>query len=61
MNDIKVLKIDDQEDGSAIVEFECSQKTYETIFNYGFVKLLERAASEEKERRVPDVLETDIS
>jgi hypothetical protein len=36
VSDIKVLKIEDQEDGSAVVEFECSKEAYELIFNSVF-------------------------
>jgi hypothetical protein len=39
---IKILKIDDQEDGSAKVEFDCDPETYHQIFEYGFIELLKK-------------------
>ena len=40
-NDIHIAEIiNNDEDGSATVTVECSQETYNLIFNYGFVALL---------------------
>jgi len=39
---IKILKIEDQEDGSAKVEFDCDLETYHQIFEYGFIELLKK-------------------
>ena len=39
-NDIKVLTIEDQEDGSATVTLDLSPETYHKIFEYGFIKLI---------------------
>ena len=40
-NDIHIAEIiNNDEDGSATVTVECSQETYNIIFNYGFVALL---------------------
>jgi hypothetical protein len=39
-DDIKVLTIEDQEDGSATVTLDLSPETYHKIFEYGFLKLI---------------------
>ena len=41
-NDIKIVEITNNEDGSATVTVECSTETYNTIFDYGFVALLRK-------------------
>ena len=41
-NDIHIAEIVNHEDGSATVTVECSQETYNTVFNYGFVALLKK-------------------
>lgn len=37
---IKVLEIEEHEDGSATVKLECDPKTFGAIFNVGFVSLI---------------------
>lgn len=37
---IKVLEIEEHEDGSATVKLECDPKTFGAIFNVGFVSLV---------------------
>ena len=39
-NDIHIANLINHKDGSATVTVECSQDTYNLIFNYGFVALL---------------------
>lgn len=47
---IKVLTIEDQEDGSATVTLDLTPETYHKIFNYGFVQLIIKGIeSEEKD------------
>jgi hypothetical protein len=41
-NDIKIVEITNHEDGSATVTVECSQETYNTVFDFGFVALLRK-------------------
>ena len=41
-NDIKIVEIANHEDGSATVTVECSQETFNTVFDYGFVALLKK-------------------
>ena len=38
--DIKVVEIEEHEDGSATLQVECSPETFSEIFNYGFVELV---------------------
>ena len=37
---IKIIEIDEHEDGSATVQVECDTETYRAIFNAGFVSLV---------------------
>ena len=37
---IKVVEIEEHEDGSATVKLECDPKTFGAIFNIGFVSLV---------------------
>ena len=39
-NDIHIADLINHEDGSATVTVECSQDTYNLIFNHGFLALL---------------------
>jgi hypothetical protein len=39
-NDIKVVEIEEHEDGSATLQVECDPETFAEIFNYGFVQLI---------------------
>jgi|SaaInlStandDraft_1057018.scaffolds.fasta_scaffold09709_3 hypothetical protein len=38
--EIKIVSIEDQEDGSAKVQLDCSPETYQQIFEYGFTQLI---------------------
>ena len=40
-DDIKVLEITENEDGSAVVQLEMDPDTYAKIFNAGFIHLIE--------------------
>lgn len=48
---IKIIKIEDQDDGSAKVEFDCDPKTYHQIFEYGFIQLLKKGIEVDKENK----------
>ena len=37
---IKIIEIDEHEDGSATLQVECDPKTFAAIFNVGFVSLI---------------------
>ena len=37
---IKIIEIDEHEDGSATLQLECDPETYRAIFNVGFVSLV---------------------
>ena len=48
---IKILKVVDQADGSAKVEFDFDAKTYHQIFEYGFIELLKKGIELDKENK----------
>ena len=48
---IKILKVVDQDDGSAKVEFDVDAKTYHEIFEYGFIELLRKGIELDKENK----------
>ena len=48
---IKILKVEDQEDGSAKVEFDCDSETYHQIFEYGFIELLRKGIEVEEKNK----------
>jgi hypothetical protein len=52
-NDIKVLTIEDQEDGSATVTLDLDAETYHKIFEYGFVQLIMKGIESEEIRNAP--------
>jgi len=39
---IKIVEIEEHDDGSATLKVECDPKTFGAIFNVGFVTLVER-------------------
>ena len=52
---IKIAKYEEHEDGSAIVEFECSKEAIETLVQQGFVRLLENTIKQlEAEENEPN-------
>jgi hypothetical protein len=52
-NDIKVLTIEDQEDGSATVTLDLDAETYHKIFEYGFVQLIMKGIESEEIMNAP--------
>ena len=49
---IKVLKITENEDGSALVDLEMEPDTYAKIFNVGFVHLIEKGLENNDQRSI---------
>jgi len=48
MNDIKVIDVEEHEDGSATLQIECAPEIFAAIFNVGFVELVKRGLENEK-------------
>ena len=42
MSKIKVIALEEREDGSALVKLDMDDETYGAIFNYGFVQMLRK-------------------
>mgnify|MGYP006450833595 CR=1 FL=1 len=49
MNDIKIISIEEHEDGSATLQVECDPETFMAIFDLGFVTLIKAGLEKEKE------------
>ena len=45
---IKIVEINDNEDGSSLVQLEMDPNTYAKIFEYGFVELIKEGLKETK-------------
>ena len=53
MNDeVKIVSIEDHEDGSATLQVECDPKTFMAIFNVGFVTLVKAGLESERSEDV---------
>ena len=52
MNEIKVIEIEDHEDGSATLQVECDPETFMAIFNVGFVALVKAGLESERSEDV---------
>ena len=50
MTEIKIIAIEEREDGSAIVKVDMNDETYGAIFNYGFVQMLRKGIDFELDR-----------
>ena len=48
MSEIKVIEIEEHEDGSATLQVECDPETFMAIFDVGFVTLVKRGLEGEK-------------
>ena len=48
MSDVKIIEIEEHEDGSATLQVECDPKTFMAIFDVGFVTLVKRGLENEK-------------
>ncbi len=49
MSEVKITEITEHEDGSATLQVECDPETFMTIFNAGFVHLIEKGLKGEKD------------
>ena len=53
MNDeVKIVSIEDHEDGSATLQVECDPETFMAIFNVGFVALVKAGLESERSKDV---------
>ena len=52
MNDIKVIDIEEHEDGSATLQVECDPETFAAIFNAGFIALVKAGLESERSKDV---------
>jgi hypothetical protein len=48
-DDIKILEVEEHEDGSATLQLECNPETISAILNLGFVTLLKAGLETDKE------------
>ena len=48
MSEVKIIEIEEHEDGSATLQVECDPKTFAAIFNVGFVSLVKAGLEKEK-------------
>ena len=51
MSEVKILEIEENEDGSATLQVECDPQTLAAIFNVGFVALVRAGLETEKEKQ----------
>ncbi len=51
MSEVKILEIEEHEDGSATLQVECDPQTFAAIFNVGFVALVKEGLETEKEKQ----------
>ena len=47
MSDVKIIEIEEHEDGSATLQVECDPETFMAIFNVGFVELIKKGLDNE--------------
>jgi hypothetical protein len=52
MSDVKIISIEDHEDGSATLQVECDPETFMAIFNVGFVALVKAGLDTERSEDV---------
>tara|TARA_R110001599_G_scaffold81877_3_gene220803 strand:+ start:550 stop:726 length:177 start_codon:yes stop_codon:yes gene_type:complete len=52
MSDVKIISIEDHEDGSATLQVECDPETFMAIFNVGFVALVKAGLESERSEDV---------
>ena len=50
--EVKIISIEDHEDGSATLQVECDPKTFMAIFNVGFVALVKAGLESERSEDV---------
>lgn len=49
MSEVKIIEIEEHEDGSATLQVECDPETFAAIFNVGFVSLIKAGLEKENE------------
>ena len=47
-DEVKIISIEDHEDGSATLQVECDPETFAAIFNVGFVTLVKKGLEDDK-------------
>ena len=47
-DEVKIISIEDHEDGSATLQVECDPETFMAIFDVGFVTLIKAGLEKEK-------------
>ena len=47
-DEVKIISIEDHEDGSATLQVECDPETFMAIFDVGFVTLVKAGLEKEK-------------
>ena len=52
MSEVKVIDIEEHEDGSATLQVECDPETFMAIFNVGFVSLVKAGLDSERSEDV---------
>lgn len=52
ISDVKIISIEDHEDGSATLQVECDPETFMAIFNVGFVALVKAGLESERSEDV---------
>jgi len=45
--EIKIIEVEEHEDGSATLQVECDPETFAAIFNVGFVSLIRKGLESE--------------
>jgi hypothetical protein len=50
MSEIKVIALEEREDGSALVKLDMDDATFAAIFNFGFVEMLKKGIEVELDR-----------
>ncbi len=51
-DEVKIISIEDHEDGSATLQVECDSETFMAIFNVGFVTLVKAGLESERSEDV---------
>ena len=51
-DEVKIISIEDHEDGSATLQVECDPETFMAIFNVGFVTLVKAGLETERSEDV---------
>lgn len=52
MSEIKIVEIEEHEDGSATLQVECDPETFMAIFDVGFVTLIKQGLESERSKDV---------